>query len=488
MKTEKSNEFKRALNALLKCNRVIRENHDEQLLLDRLCRVIVEDVGYRLAWVGYKEADEQMHVSPAASSGFNEGYVEKVAIVWSETQRGLGPTGSAIRTGKPVICQNITTDERLKPWKEDALKRGYESSIALPIIIEDSVIGSLTIYAAQPNAFDPDEVELLQELTDSLSFGILHIRQNKSLIESEERYRTIFNGIIMPVLIIHPNTLEMKDANEQACLFYGYAKDELLKKRLPDIHTLPEERLKEIASEIIDKKRHFLTTRHRTSSGDIKDIDVYTRSVNIQGKDYICSTIHDITELKRLEKDADLSNEILNNVSDGVSLIRTSDGIIVYANPEMEKMARYEKGELRGKHISIINDPTDIDPMETAHRIMKELNKHGSWQGDILNIRSDGTTFRCYARVSTFEHSKFGTVWVTIHTDISESLKKEERYKTILSTSIDGFLVLDMEGKIIQANRAYSKMSGYSAEDLLQMKIRDVEFIETAEQINRRIS
>ncbi|MBF0555401.1 MAG: GAF domain-containing protein, partial [Nitrospirae bacterium] len=276
----RSTEFNRALTALMKCNKVIRESHDELPLLKDLCKVIVQDAGYRLTWVGYKEDDEERHVSPVAYCGLNAGYVEKADIVWSEEERGMGPTGTSIRSKKPVTCQNMTTDEKLKPWREEAIMRGYASSIALPLIIDDIVIGALTIYAIESDAFNDDAVELLQELAESLSFGISHIRQNKTnkettqgLYEGQQRYRGIFNEIAMPVLIINPDTLEIKDVNKKACQFYGYSKDEFLKKRLTDIQTLPEEKLKEIASEIVNKNSNFLTTRHHTSSGELKDVE-----------------------------------------------------------------------------------------------------------------------------------------------------------------------------------------------------------------------
>ncbi|MCG6550767.1 MAG: PAS domain S-box protein [Candidatus Magnetominusculus sp. LBB02] len=484
----KINEYKRALNALIKCNKVIRRNSREQLLLRELCKVIVKDAGYTMAWIGYKkEDDEDKHVVTVSSYGFDDGYIQIAEIVWSETERGLGPTGTCIRSGKIEVSHNMTTDERLKPWKDEAIKRGYASSIALPIIINDIVIGSLTIYAAEPDAFDNDEVELLRELIETLSFGISHIRQNKSLIESEERYKNIFDGTILPILIINPETLQLKDVNEKACQFYGYSKDKFIKMRLPDIQTLPEERLKTIAFEVVGKKRSFLTTRHRTASGEIKAVEIYIGPIKICGKDYICSTVHDVTERQAIEEQVNLSTEILNNMSEGVSLIRAADGVIAYANPRFEKMAGYAHDELIGKHISVINAPTDMDPMEKARAIMKELTETGKWQGQIENIKKDGTTFWCYATVSTFEHGRHGTVWVTIHNDITDRLKTQERCEKMMDVSIDGFTIVDMEGTLIKTNKAFSKMLGYTEEELSHMKIMDIEVLETPEEIQRRI-
>ncbi|MBF0568757.1 MAG: PAS domain S-box protein [Nitrospirae bacterium] len=66
-------------------------------------------------------------------------------------------------------------------------------------------------------------------------------------------------------------------------------------------------------------------------------------------------------------------------------------------------------------------------------------------------------------------------------------IRLEERYKRILSASIEGFWMLDMEGNILQANEAYCKMSGYTQEELTHMNVRDIDAIETPEETKRRL-
>jgi len=135
----------------------------------------------------------------------------------------------------------------------------------------------------------------------------------------------------------------------------------------------------------------------------------------------------DITERKKAEDELRLYSEITVNMSEGVYAIRASDSIIVYTNPKFEQMFRYGPGELIGKHVSVINAPTEKSPQETSKEIIDVLNKKGVWHGEILNIKKDGTPFWCYAGVSTFEHTEHQKVWVTMHTDITERKKAEER-------------------------------------------------------------
>ncbi len=169
----------RALQALSECRRALLRSTDEASLSQELCRIIVETGGYRLAWVGFTVMDEEKSVRPVGYAGFEEGYLESLKITWADTERGRGPTGTAIRSGQPSICRNILTDPRFEPWRVRARKRGYKSSIALPLLAEREILGTLNIYAQEPDAFDAEEVELLQKLADDLAYGltVLRLRQ-----------------------------------------------------------------------------------------------------------------------------------------------------------------------------------------------------------------------------------------------------------------------------------------------------------------------
>lgn len=173
----------RALKVLTACSRALVRASDEARFIQDLCRIIVETGGYRLAWVGFAEADEKKSVRPVGYAGFEKGYLETLKITWSDTKRGRGPTGTAIRTGQPRICQNMLSDPRFVPWRAQARKRGYASSIALPLKAEGGIFGALNIYAQEPKAFDAEEVELLRQLADDLAYGLTVLRLRQAHVE-----------------------------------------------------------------------------------------------------------------------------------------------------------------------------------------------------------------------------------------------------------------------------------------------------------------
>ena len=93
-----------------------------------------------------------------------------------------GLTGTAIRSGRPAIAKNILNDPNCISWRAEALKWGFFSGIALPLTEADQTYGALNIYAKEPDAFDGDEVKLLLEIANNLSYGIRSL-QNKEELE-----------------------------------------------------------------------------------------------------------------------------------------------------------------------------------------------------------------------------------------------------------------------------------------------------------------
>ena len=171
----------RAMKVLSDSNEALVHATNESELVDEVCRIIVDDGGYRLAWVGLAEQDASKTVRPVAQRGFEDGYLKTLDITWSDTERGRGPTGMAIRTKKPALARNIMTDPSFAPWREAAAERGYKSSISLPLIFEGRSFGALNIYAGEPDAFDQEETHLLSNLSDDLSYGIMALRAREEL-------------------------------------------------------------------------------------------------------------------------------------------------------------------------------------------------------------------------------------------------------------------------------------------------------------------
>lgn len=188
MTQETMYKAERALKALSKCNGAVIHAENEIALLNDVCDVLITIGEYRFVWVGYAGHDEKKSVQPVAFKGYEDGYLKIIDLTWSETsERGRGPVGTSIRTGVSQTVRFLD-EPSFAPWKEEALKRGYQSLISIPLTQDNNVFGALAIYSGRANAFDGDEESLLKEITDNLAYGIASLRER---IRRESAERTL---------------------------------------------------------------------------------------------------------------------------------------------------------------------------------------------------------------------------------------------------------------------------------------------------------
>jgi len=197
---EALHRLNRELRAISRCNQTLMRAEDEQTLLNDICRIICDEAGYRLAWVGYAEHDDANTVRPVAWAGFDSGYIANANITWADTERGRGPSGTAIRSGESACIHDFTTDPQAAPWRDSALQHGYRSSIALPLKDESAnTFGVLNIYSTEPNAITAEEIRLLEGLSGDLAFGIAVLRtriERKRAEEALKEQYSILRSII----------------------------------------------------------------------------------------------------------------------------------------------------------------------------------------------------------------------------------------------------------------------------------------------------
>ncbi|MBE0624577.1 MAG: GAF domain-containing protein [Burkholderiales bacterium] len=179
----------RALRTLSAGNEELFRARCESEFLRAVCRVAVEKGDYLMAWVGFAEHGQDMAVRPVAHYGTGEEYLSTADITWADTDHGRGPTGSAIRTSQIQVNQNVLTNSVMAPWREAALKHGYQSSIALPLKGESAILGALSLYARERDAFGEGEVAVLRELASALAFGIVTLRARTEYDRNVERIR-----------------------------------------------------------------------------------------------------------------------------------------------------------------------------------------------------------------------------------------------------------------------------------------------------------
>ncbi|MCX5701623.1 MAG: PAS domain S-box protein [Candidatus Omnitrophica bacterium] len=318
----------RALKTISECNQTLVRATNESNLLHEICRNLVGVGGYRLAWVGFAEQNEKKIVRPVAQAGYEEGYLENLNFTWSDAELGHGPTGTSIRMGKICICKNVLTDPRFAPWRDEAIKRGYASSIALPMTAEGRTFGALNIYADELDAFDEQEVSMLEELTNDLAYGIFALRTHSEREQAQESLKKLHSAIeqTADIVVITNKEGVIEYVNPAFEKTTGYAKEIAIGQTPRIIKSgKHDQRFYEMLWKTILSGNVFRDTLiNRRKNGEFYYAEkAITPIIDKEGNiTHFVSTDKDITERKEIEKTqrlaqlgelvADMAHEVNN--------------------------------------------------------------------------------------------------------------------------------------------------------------------------------
>lgn len=175
----------RALTLLRLVNRAVIRSTDEMALLDEACRLAVDEGGYRLAWAGVANQEDQ-RIIPLAYAGVGAEFLDSCHFSWSEhVPEGLAPSGLSIREKSAQVLPSLATSPAYAPFAAEALRHGMVTEIALPLGLENQRSVLVLLSGRSSEVISDDELTLLQELADNLSWGVsaLRIRRKQELMQ-----------------------------------------------------------------------------------------------------------------------------------------------------------------------------------------------------------------------------------------------------------------------------------------------------------------
>ena len=162
--------------ALSQGNSALVHIQDAQKLLEKVCEVVLNFGGFRLAWVGRENAEQK--ILPVAFFGDARDYIlDSEFNTDPNLPTGQGPTGTAIRENRTVVVNDYLTSPTTTPWHAAAEHYGLRGSISLPIMAHD-FRGVLVVYADTVNYFDDEVIGLLQELSGDIAYALKQIHVN----------------------------------------------------------------------------------------------------------------------------------------------------------------------------------------------------------------------------------------------------------------------------------------------------------------------
>ncbi|MEI6080239.1 MAG: PAS domain S-box protein, partial [bacterium] len=386
-------KLNRTLKALSDSNQALIRSTNEQEYLDKICEIIVEDCGYSMVWIGFAEDDADKSIRPVAEAGFNDDYLKTINVTWADTNFGQGPTGRSVRERVPCICGNMFIDPNFAPWREEALRRGYASSLALPMMDGSKVLGALTMYAREPNSFSDEEIRLLSELADDVAHGITLFRLRAARDEAELKLRKQADILQEQAEMLEQGYIFVRDQNDVIIFWnqgaeklYGYTKEEAVGRVSHDLlKTEFYEPREDIEAELIETGKWEGELTHTTRYG--MEIDVashwtahFDQYANLVG---IIEFNNDITQLKMTEKMLSETSDYLDklfNFANAPIVCWDTESKITKFNHAFERLTGYWAEEIIGQNINLLFPEENRElPIKDAVYTMEIpiLNKNG---------------------------------------------------------------------------------------------------------------
>ena len=180
----RAEEKRTKLNSLLMAVRSMNESllrmKSEPELFQQICESLANVVNFKLVTISLLDKD-RCEIKPVAYAGAEEGFLTLCTFTWDELAEGRGPVGRAITTGAPAVVNNTQQDPSYEAWRSEALRRGFKSTIALPLVNNGEVMGSLDVHSGEKDAFGPEEIEFLMEAAGDITVALKSLRLEREL-------------------------------------------------------------------------------------------------------------------------------------------------------------------------------------------------------------------------------------------------------------------------------------------------------------------
>ncbi|HSV75787.1 MAG TPA: PAS domain S-box protein [Bacteroidales bacterium] len=248
-----------------------------------------------------------------------------------------------------------------------------------------------------------------------------HSQAARDLKESEQKFRNLFQNHAAVKLLIDPDTGNIVEANEAASQFYGWSVKKLQQMNMSQINTLQKDVLKQEMQNAISLRKFYYEFKHRKADESLIDVEVFTSSVEIGGKLFLHSIIHDISEKKKAQERVELLKKAIESSNVAVC-ITDIYGKLIYVNPFFEKSSGYTSKEVLGKNPRIQNSGHHSESF--YENLWNTILAGNDWEGEMLNKRKNGDLYWVNTNISPIKNDQGAiTHFVAIMEDTSDRKK-----------------------------------------------------------------
>lgn len=460
--------LERVLDMVARVNQAVSRASDEKTLLQEVCDIVVNTGGYVMAWVGAVLPEGRGRIKPLASSGAEHGYLRSVSID-RRGPLGGGPTGRALRSGRPWICHNIPADPSYRPWRRQALERGYASSAAFPLIFGDEALGVLNVYSERTDAFGHREVVLLKEMAGAISHGIVSLRQR--LVN-----QLFFEALPDLFLRLDRNGTILEHRGRPSPILLGRS-DRLVGRKLSAI--FPKKVTATMAQALSRTFNSHRVELVEFSVESAKSVGHFESRLLPLGQDQVAVLIRDITRRRAVEEELQRSQQQYRTLAgiSPVGIFQTKpNGYTTYVNPQWCRIAGLSASQAMGNGWLKAVHPEDRRRIQAGWR--RAIGGRSPSSTLYRFLHRDGQV-RWVIGQAKPEVNHQGRIvgYVGTITDITDLKTAEESLRSfadfnqsIISRSPIGIAIRDRSGRLISYNKAWERLWALPRQMIEEMK------------------
>lgn len=465
-------------------------------LYNNICKIAINIGKFKMAWIGEIIKNK---VEVISFAGDDSNYLKKINIDLKDETNSKGPIARAINSGFYAFSNNFLIENPKLPWINEAKKLELNSCIALPIIVYEKTIGTLNLYSSEINFFDQEEINLLIEVSNDISFALeilenekIHKKTQLELSKSESKYRLLAENSTDIIWSMDLKSLKLIYVSPSVTRVLGYTTEEAISMTIEQY--LTSESYKFIVNELkeavkLDRLKKLPPDEIRTyevkeicKDGSIIDVEIKAKFIrDNNGNSYaIQGTTSDISKRKKAEEDAIYFNTqrklILDCAGEGIFGIDIH-GNFTFINPKAAELLGFEMEELIGKHSHSVFHHSTYDGLPYPEKncpIYNTINDGVKKSGEEYFWRKDGSGFFVsYTSMPIKENENFIGAVVTFM-DITKQIKakkeleeSQELFKTLTTISQVGIFMTAPDGSTTYVNPKWEELSGLSFKEAM---------------------